>query len=130
LQHLPIEARVKICSPKHKCWIEATAKFDTGAKEDWISAPLVERLGFNKEQGPVICYQTFTGQILESSEVVRKVTWGSVGNDSRTWVTEFRLAPQNAPFDVLFGSEFISSEQIYTFNESNLILARKRETQG
>ncbi|PMD33862.1 hypothetical protein L207DRAFT_517887 [Hyaloscypha variabilis F] len=127
---LPIEAKVKICSPTFKCWIEATAKFDTGTMEDWMSTHLVKRLGFLPEPGPIILYQTFSGETLQSDLVIKKVTWGSIGSDNRTWVREFRLAPENAPFEVLFGSDFISSEQIYTFNEAKLILTKKQDSEG
>ncbi len=119
-----------MCSPKHKTWIQVTAKFDTQTPENWISTLVVARLGAEPEQGPVIRYVTFNGEELESPRIVKNVKWGAVGADSRSRVTDFRLAPKNAPFEVLFGSDFIDSEEIYTFNEANLILVKQKETKG
>ncbi|KAF8859448.1 hypothetical protein BDZ45DRAFT_742261 [Acephala macrosclerotiorum] len=127
-KQLPIEDKIKICSSRLQRWIELTAKFDTGTQDDWISISIVKDLQLAADNDELVVYETFTGEVMESSMVVRNLAWSSIGTDSRSWATTFRIAPENAPFQVLFGSDFIESKQIYSFNKANLILTRKRGT--
>lgn len=66
------------------------------------------------------------GEVVVSTQVVRMVTWSTVGIES-SFKTDFRLAGPNSPFEVLLGRE--SVEKIYQHKDA-LVLARVAETQG
>ena len=53
---------------------------------------------------------TFDGQTFSSGEVVQP-TW-AVEGQSKSYLTAFRVAPREAPFDVLFGRNFLSSGEV------------------
>lgn len=134
-KQLPIEEKIKICSPRLERWVELTAKFDTGTQDAWISFLIVRTLELPVESAELAVYTTFSGEVIESSMVVKNLAWSSIGVDSRSWATTFRVAPENAPFQVLFGSDFIESSGIYSFHNANwikgnLILTRKKATKG
>jgi hypothetical protein len=103
-----------MCCEEHRSWIESVAKFDTGANDNWMAESVVNELGAIPENVEPDFYETFTGEMIKSSQRVRNITWGSV-DGTQTRVTNFRVAPANAKFKVLFGKELISSEEIYTY---------------
>jgi len=114
-------------------WHPLDATFDTGTPENWISLDIVAQLDYSVETVENSTYYTFTGEILESSEVVRQVRWridSGSGPVTRSRYTNFRIAPAGAPFVVLFGRDLIFSEEIFSFNEANLILTKAGETAG
>jgi hypothetical protein len=115
---------------KRERWYEFTAKFDTQTPDNWISTVVAECLGEQPKTIPASTYITFNGETLASSKIFQKVKFGAMGTDRRSRVADFRLAPEGAPFEVLFGSDFIKANQIFTFNQANLILAKKKETKG
>ncbi|KAH8667615.1 hypothetical protein BGZ60DRAFT_431835 [Tricladium varicosporioides] len=122
-----VEERIKLCPKKYEQWIEADAKFDTGANDNWIAESLAEERGAVIEEGPPVYYNTFTGENLKSTKLVRRLTWTAIGK-SGSLNTDFRIAPSKATFKVLFGKEFIESEEIFTFNKAALILTKRKET--
>jgi hypothetical protein len=127
---LQVEEAIKICSTgKNKRWVNTIAKFDTGANDNWIATSVVEKLGITPEATQVESYEIMTGEALKSNKIVRNITWGANGKN-KTFVTDFRIAPPNAGFKVLFGQEFISSEKIYTFNKAALVLTKRSQTKG
>lgn len=111
-------------------WYEFTAKFDSGATDNWMSMNVATLLECDIETEPATEYQTFTGGTLASSEVVRQIVWHGDGTSAKSRRTDFRLIDDNAPFDVLFGSRLLFSEEIYSFNDANLILTDKKKTKG
>lgn len=62
---------------------------------------------------------TFDGQEFSSGEVVQP-TWGVEGQ-SKSYVTVFRIAPREAPFDVLFGRNFLASGEVDFDSEESAI---------
>ena len=131
-QHSPCQMDVKIvmCSEKHKHWHEFTAKLDTQTPDNWISAAVAASLGVRAETVPASSYTTFSGETVTSSKIIKRVRWGAVDVDCGSRAMDFRLAPANAPFEVVLGSDFIGSNEIVTVNPANLILAKKKETKG
>jgi len=114
-------------------WRPLEATFDTGTPENWISQDTVAQLNYPVETVPTSSYYTFTGQILESSKVINQVRWridNGSGPSTRSRYTNFRIAPEGAPFLVLFGRDLIFSEDIFSFNEAALILTKLNETAG
>ena len=114
-------------------WHRVEATFDTGTPENWISMDTVARLNYSIQKVENSTYYTFTGETLHSSEVIRQVRWcidTGIGPDTRSRYTSFRIAPHGAPFMVLFGRDLIFSEDIFSFNEANLILTKADETAG
>lgn len=118
-----------MCSTKHKRWFEFTAKFDTQTRDNWISTLVAARLDQQPEQGSTRYYTTFSGETVESSQIMKNVKWAA-GTDAQSRVSDFRLAPKAAPFEVLFGDDFINSADIVVFNPGNLILLKQKETKG
>jgi hypothetical protein len=53
---------------------------------------------------------TFDGRTFSSGEIVQ-ATWGIQGQ-SKTYDAVFRVAPTDAPFDVLFGRNLLSSGEV------------------
>lgn len=109
------------------------ATFDTGTAKNWLSEGAVAQLKYRIEEVQPVLYSTFTGQTVECSKIIRDVklciaTKQGSGNKS-TW-TDFRVAPPNAPFEVLFGREFIHAEEIFNFKEAALILVKSEEAAG
>lgn len=113
-----------------KKWYRVEVKFDSGTRENWISAPVFALLKQDVEIVPPTIYLTFNGVELESSELARQVLWHGDGLNCRTRQTDFRVADGNAPFQVLLGSEFLFGEGIFSFNEPALVLTKKKESQG
>jgi hypothetical protein len=109
------------------------ATFDTGTAENWVSKSTVAQLKCSTEHVQAVTYYTFTGETLESSKVIRDVRWcihtGSGGGNKSRWA-DFRVAPEGAPFEVLFGSDLIFSEDIFSFKEAALILIKGDEAAG
>jgi hypothetical protein len=57
-------------------------------------------LGVQPETVPASSYITFSGETVTSYEIIKNVKWGAVGNDYRSRWADFRLAPEDAPFEV------------------------------
>lgn len=120
-------------SENRKDWYPIQATFDTGTSENWISADTVARLKYDVENVPKATYYTFTGETLESSKVIREVRWRidtGTGSSARSRWADFRIAPKGAPFVVLFGTDLIFSEDIFSFNDAALILTKGDEAEG
>jgi hypothetical protein len=109
------------------------ATFDTGTRENWVSKGTVAQLKCSTEQVKAETYYTFTGETLESSKVIRDVRWcidtGSGSGNKSRWA-DFRVAPEGAPFAVLFGRDLIFSEDIFSFKDAALILIKGDESAG
>jgi hypothetical protein len=109
------------------------ATFDTGTRENWVSKSTVAQLKCTTENVQAATYFTFTGETLESSKVIRDVGWcidtGSGVGDKSRWA-DFRVAPEGAPFEVLFGRDLIFSEDIFGFKDATLILIKGDESAG
>jgi predicted aspartyl protease len=123
---LLVEAKIRLCSPKNKQWLEWTSKLDTGADDNWISPSIASQLGAQIVTVPLKTYKTFMGEIVESTQVVEMVTWTTVGIES-SFKTDFRLASPSSPFEVLLGRE--SVEKIYQHKDA-FVLVKVAETQG
>ena len=119
---------IKMYSSTKGKWYLFTAKFDTGTPKNWISSDVVNLLRLSIQKVPSKKYTTFNGEELQSNEMVMDILWCGEGSP-QSRETDFRIA-YKAPFDVLFGSELLSSQQILSFNESALILTSKKETEG
>ncbi|KAF8857581.1 hypothetical protein BDZ45DRAFT_726627 [Acephala macrosclerotiorum] len=97
-------------------WQGMKAVLDTGADENWISKEIVESLSLPINKGVVFRYKTVDGARLESSATV-SARWAIQGR-STTDVAEFRAVTNGkAPFDVLFGKNLITSNQINFYDE-------------
>lgn len=91
------------------------AILDTGSDENWISKEIVECLNLPVNRGVVFKYKEADGSRLESGATV-SFRWGIQGQ-SKTNMAEFRVVTNGtAPFDVLLGSNLITSNQI-NFND-------------
>jgi hypothetical protein len=107
----PYNPTIQIYSSKESDWVPVKATLDTGTSENWISTETATRLGLKVKEMSSRTYHSFTGDTVESSQGVDNVTWHGLGS-SRTHSTQFRIAPENAPFDILVGSELIFSENL------------------
>jgi hypothetical protein len=117
-------------SDKYEKWVELTARFDSGTPDNWMTKDVVDLLDHAIVTVPLERYQTFTGEVMVSSELVRSVLWHGDSASTRSRSTDFRVIRKPAPFEVLFGSNFLFSESVYSFNEPNLILTKLKETPG
>jgi len=108
------------------------ATFNSDTVENWISANIVAISDYPIEVVPLLKYRTFTGEILESSQVISKVRWciDGINNCARSRYADFRMATDDAPYMVLLGNRFILSEEIFSFKDYALILAKLDETKG
>ena len=70
----------------------------------------MDRLNLQIRGGVTVKGITFDGRKFSSGEFV-KPTW-SVEGQSKTHITVFRVAPIEAPFDVLFGRNLLSDEDV------------------
>jgi len=124
----PTQRRIRMWSESKVRWFPLIVNLDSGTPDNWVSVNVTNLLGLPVESIIPASYATFNGQTLKSTEGVKEVVWcGEMG--ARTRVADFRLA-RNAPFDVLFGSKLLFSENIYSLNKNNLILAKKANTEG
>jgi hypothetical protein len=127
---LKVEENIKISCPDRSGWIESVAKFDTGANDNWMAESVVEELGAIRQNVEPDFYVTFTGEVIKSDKEVRNITWGSV-DGHQTRVTNFRIAPANAKFKVVFGKELIGHEKIYEYcPKSAHVLTKLPQTKG
>jgi len=129
LTRSPTVRAIKVYSRNKKKWFEFIAKFDTGTRENWITSAVVGLLEHTVVTGPRTQFTTFDGSVFNSSELVEHVLWHGDGEHARSRHTHFRMISERAPFQILFGSEFIFSQDLMSFNEDALILATVRETQ-
>jgi hypothetical protein len=109
------------------------ATFDSGTDENWVSKSTVAQLKCSTKHVEAVTYHTFTGETLESSKMIRDVRWridtGSGGGNISRWAN-FRVAPEGALFQVLFGSNLILSEEIFSFKEAAFVLIKGDEAAG
>jgi hypothetical protein len=117
-------------SDKNEEWVELTATFDSGTPDNWMTKEVVDLLDHAIVTVPFERYQTFTGEVMGSSELVHSVLWHGDSARTRSRSTDFRVINKPAPFEVLFGSKFLFSESVYSFNEPNLILTKMKESPG
>ncbi len=76
-------------------------------------------------------YLAESGEELRSEKILRGITWRADDKAAKhSWSSDFRIAPHKAPFQVLFGKDFVDSERIYTFNKAALVLTKKKKTKG
>lgn len=97
-----------------------------------MAESVVKELGAIRQNVEPDFYVTFTGEVITSDKEVRNITWGSAdGNGHETRVTNFRIAPANAKFKVLFGKELIGLEKIYEYcPKSAHVLTKLPQTKG
>jgi hypothetical protein len=106
-----------------------TATLDTGTPANWISEEALGQLQIDTKVEAATSWLTFDNRTIRSKEVV-KVAWAGDGSSNRkTRSTTFRVA-RHAPFDVIFGSELISSERLLSVDETAWILAKKPASKG
>jgi hypothetical protein len=91
-------------------WRGLIATLDTGTEDNWICEKVVDRLNLSVKRGLPVVYSTFDGRKISSGATV-KPTWAIQGQNTSI-VTEFRVAPKDAPFDVLFGRNLLSSGEV------------------
>jgi hypothetical protein len=100
-------------------WRALKAILDTGTEENWISQKIVDRLGLSVKKGLVTKWTTFDGREINSGSAVDP-TW-SLEKSSNTHQTRFHIAPKEAPFEVLFGSNIIESGEVQFVEGNNPI---------
>jgi hypothetical protein len=103
---------ISMHSPRSGHWHGLLAKLDSGSKENWIAQTVVDRLKLKVLRGSLRRYSTFNSQEV-SSDVMVKSTWCTKG-DGNTHEHVFRVI-EKAPFDVLFGTNLLDSEEIQWF---------------
>lgn len=128
LDRSPTMRTIKVYSYIKKKWFQFNAKFDTGTKENWITSTVVDILEYSIVTISHTQFKTFNGSTLNSFEAVQDVLWHGDGEHTRSRHTQFRMISEPAPFQILFGSDFIFSQDLMSFNESALILATVDET--
>ena len=76
----------------------------------WICREVADRLNLRIKATEPVRYITFDGRCFSSEETV-EATW-AVERQSKTHVNVFRVAPSEAPFDVLLGRELTFSNAV------------------
>lgn len=87
-------------------WKGFKATRDSGTVLNWITRKTVIRLHLKIIGGLIQECETFNGQILKSTEIV-KATWAVPGGP-KSYVNEFSIV-DDGPFDVLFGNNFLKA---------------------
>ena len=115
-------------SKKGEGWKPLFAMLDSGTEENWVHPKIVRRFGFPVKKGLAIIYITCSGHRMPSEATV-KATW-SVEGSGQTNDNIFRVAPEEAPFEVLLGRSLQESEEIGYFSKSKAIqvLVAEKET--
>jgi len=101
-------------SPRSGNWHGLVAKLDSGSKENWITQEVVDRLRLRVLRGTLKQYITFNGEDVSSDATV-KSTWCPKG-DRNTHEHVFRVI-EKAPFDVLFGTNLLDSDEVQWFSK-------------
>jgi hypothetical protein len=101
-------------SPRSGNWHGLVAKLDSGSKENWIAQQVVDRLRLKVLRGTLKRYRTFNCEEVSSDATV-KSTWCSKG-DRNTHEHVFRVI-EKAPFDVLFGTNLLDSDEVMWFSK-------------
>jgi len=119
-------------SPRSGNWHGLVAKLDSGSKENWIAQEIVDRLRLKVLRGTPKRYMTFNGEEVSSTATV-KSTWCTKG-DGNTHEHVFRVI-EKAPFDVLFGTNLLDSDEIQWFlketgSDPVLVLTQKEINVG
>jgi hypothetical protein len=86
------------------------ATLDTGSELNWICQRVVDRLKLSVKTGNPYQVETFDGREF-TSHTTATATWGLEGQGT-TRVSRFRVAPKEAPFDVLFGRRLLDSKEV------------------
>lgn len=86
----------------------------------------MDQLNLHIKGGYNVKCTTFNGHTFSSGETVQP-TWGVEGQ-SKSYVTVFRIAPREAPFDVLFGRNFLSSGEVDFDSEANPVQITVQKT--
>lgn len=113
LQSEPKYRYINVHSNADGEWYGAVATLDTGSDENWISQDVVDRLRLKVFNGLLSKFKTFNGEIGESDSAVR-ATWSRHGRGT-SHITFFRVV-SNAPFDILFGRNFLLSGEVDFFS--------------
>lgn len=91
---------------------------DSGARHNWISRDLVVRLGLCPvklvEQAD---FEDFQGGIFSAYEHV-KLNWYGKSKCTREG---YFLVAEKGPFDIVIGSDFLFSAEVFTYNETVLM---------
>ena len=115
-------------SPRSGNWHGLVAKLDSGSKENWIAQEVVDRLRLKVLRGTLKRYKTFNCEEVSSTATV-KSTWCTKG-DGNTHEHVFRVI-EKAPFDVLFGTNLLDSDEVQWFSKEPgsdpvLVLTQKK----
>jgi len=103
-----LEVDIKIFSSKDAECINATAQFDSGTSDNWISAALVERLRLSIYESPFNAYKTLRGRAIQSSDFVLGVNWTTV-DGLKFFKVDFQVVTQDVSFEILIGMQFMRS---------------------
>ncbi|KIM96143.1 hypothetical protein OIDMADRAFT_183558 [Oidiodendron maius Zn] len=95
---------------KRNGWKGLVATLDIGTEENWICKKKADQLNLKIKRGYSVKCVTFDGHTFSSGEVVEP-TW-VVEGQSKSYVTQFRVASKEAPFDVLFGRNILSTGEV------------------
>ena len=101
-------------SPRSGNWHGLVAKLDSGSRENWIAQEVVDRLRLKVLRGTPKRYMAFNCEEISSTAIV-KSTWCAKG-DGNTHEHVFRVI-EKAPFDVLFGTNLLDSDEIRWFSK-------------
>ncbi|OQO12264.1 hypothetical protein B0A48_02905 [Cryoendolithus antarcticus] len=106
------------------------AKLDTQSKMNWVRAEIVERLeaGHRIQDCTSPAVQGFGGEIVEASGTIELKWYETIV--AKTRVTSFLVNPNNAPFDLILGWEWIKAEGPTAFAEPVLALRELNLTEG
>ncbi|MCJ1382613.1 hypothetical protein MMC17_005726 [Xylographa soralifera] len=112
----PTQVQTQVYSRLEKSWLPVLALFDTGTKRDWVSKRLVKRFGVLQEAGSTRdTYFDTRGRKFKPQRSVR-LRWRMTGT-SQALENWFLVA--NGPFDILLGSDFLSTQATYTLDNTN-----------
>lgn len=114
----------------HGCWQPASAILDTGTKDEWVSDRILSYCSAIEDDKPLEepkIYTAFNGQEFRATRRV-VFSWQSEKNRI-TRKSTFRVM-ENAPFDVIIGSNFLFRESVLTLNEAALLLLHGPVKQG
>ncbi|KAF4626807.1 hypothetical protein G7Y89_g11348 [Cudoniella acicularis] len=120
---------INVHSSKKDVWFGALATVDSGTTENWISEDVVNRCALEVGRGrPILC-ATINGIEFETDRCVQ-MTWRREGV-KKTQSAIFHVG-QNAPFDVLFGSNIVkAAPELFRAKPADpaLILTQKEKSE-
>lgn len=114
---------------------EGIVLLDSGTQDNWISKRVVRanKIPYYEDPDDKSTYKDFSGHLVKSCGLVR-TDWFY---QNRRMPVTFRIAPNDGPFDTLFGYAYLLEANLMTFNDKTvgkgvlpLVKATKKPSPG